>query len=410
MSRGLCRAERLLFVCLMSLAGSAGSAAKAQTSEELAGKIIYPRTSTVKVKVGNSIVAEVKDLRYPITVRKMQGDWLWIWTPKGEGWIARRDVVLQDEAVECFTTALTQNASDSHALFCRAWANKERNDLDVALTDYNELLRIRPGQASVFSARGNVWRAKKEYGIALGDYSAAIRLDPKNAVAYNNRGLAWRDQQDLDRAIDDFNAAVELDPKYAAAYNNRGLAWRDQQDLRQAISDFNEAIRLDPGYAAAYNNRGAAWHAEGQSDKAIADYTEAIRLDPSNATAFYNRGVARTNRWQAEEVLEDFDAAVRLSDQSADAYNGRAWLLATTGAGLSRDREQAVTDATRACQLSQWQNADMLNTLAAAHAASDDFKLAASVQQRALELAPSDEKTKYSKALERYKQHQPSGE
>ncbi len=67
----------------------------------------------------------------------------------------------------------------------------EKHELDIALADYNEAIRLDPNEASVYNSRGVAWRAKQEYDKAIADYSEAIRLDPTYALAYCNRGFAW---------------------------------------------------------------------------------------------------------------------------------------------------------------------------------------------------------------------------
>ena len=72
--------------------------------------------------------------------------------------------------------------------------------------------------AFAYNNRGNVYRDKGDVDRALADYNEAIRLDPKYAVAYNNRANAYRGKGELDRAIADYNDAIRVDPKYADAY------------------------------------------------------------------------------------------------------------------------------------------------------------------------------------------------
>ena len=112
-------------------------------------------------------------------------------------------------------------------------------------------------QSKWYIRRGSVWNEKGEYDIAVSDYNEAIRLDPSREVAFINRGNAWFHKKEYDKAIADYNEAIRLDPKYAVAFNNRGCAWRAKKDYGKAIADYNEAIRLDPKYADAYNS--AAW-------------------------------------------------------------------------------------------------------------------------------------------------------
>ena len=71
--------------------------------------------------------------------------------------------------------------------------------------------------------RGLVWQSKGELDHAIADFSEAIRLDPKDAPAYNNRGHVRKLKAEFDQALADYDAAIGLDPRDPAAYNNR--AW-----------------------------------------------------------------------------------------------------------------------------------------------------------------------------------------
>jgi tetratricopeptide (TPR) repeat protein len=66
--------------------------------------------------------------------------------------------------------------------------------------------------ASAYNNRGNARRAKGDLDGAIGDLDQAIRLDTKFAVAYHNRGLARRDKGNLDGAIADYDEATRLNP------------------------------------------------------------------------------------------------------------------------------------------------------------------------------------------------------
>jgi len=158
----------------------------------------------------------------------------------------------------------------------------------------------------------------------------------------------------------DFDQAIRLDPKDDAAYRSRGDAWRAKEEYDKAIADYGEAIRLDPKDDAAYHNRGLAWSAKGEYDKAIADYDEAIRLDPKYAGAYNNRGDTYRRKGAYDRAIADYDEAIRLKPKYAGAYNGRAWLWATCPDEKYRDGKKAVDSATRACELTDWKDANCL--------------------------------------------------
>lgn len=70
--------------------------------------------------------------------------------------------------------------------------------------------------------------------------------------------------------------------------------------------------------------------------------------------------------------------------------NGLAWILATYPDPNMRDAKQAIALAERAASLTNYQNAIILNTLAAAYAAKDRFSEAIATAQKALDIAVAE--------------------
>ena len=121
-------------------------------------------------------------------------------------------------------------------------------------------------------------------------------------------------------------------------------------------------------------------------DEAIADYDAALRLDPRSAEAHSHRGLARAARGEYKMTLADYDEVIRLDPESASAHDKRAWFRATCPDAKFRDGPQGVRDATRACDLSRYDEADHRATLAAAYAETGDFARAVEYQEKANKL------------------------
>ena len=180
-----------------------------------------------------------------------------------------------------------------------------------------------------------------------------------------------------------------------------------QREFDKAIADLNTLIRLDPDDAMAYNNRAGIWFEKKAYDKAIADACEAIRLEPRHAGFRFNRG-GPAEEWPVRHGPRRPDEAIRLERRNAWSHNSLALDPATCPEAKYRDGKQAVESATRACELTEWKEAYMLDTLAAAYAEAGDFDAAVKWQTKANALYSDDkDKTEGEARLKLYQARTP---
>ena len=230
-------------------------------------------------------------------------------------------------------------ASAPFAFYRRAIAHERNGDLDQAIRDYSEAIRLDQDSPGPFYNRGLAYAAKGDHTRAIGDYSEAIRLYPDYAQAFSSRGLAYVRKGDLDQAIRDFDEAIRLDREYPEAWNNRGLVYAHRGDLDRAIQHFDQALRLRGRYPEALTNRGYSYADKGDYRQAIRDFDEAVRLYPSDHLAWKGRGHVRFYSGEFSAAVLDFAEASRL--EPMDTY-AAFWLqLARLRAGQAAARLKA---------------------------------------------------------------------
>ena len=82
------------------------------------------------------------------------------------------------------------------ALIARGGAFGRKDMTERAIADYDVVLRLDPGLADIFNARGELWRKKGDRPKALADFGMAIKLNPQHSAARGNyKSLA----QELER-------------------------------------------------------------------------------------------------------------------------------------------------------------------------------------------------------------------
>lgn len=107
--------------------------------------------------------------------------------------------------------------------------------------------------ARIYTNRGVEHRRTGDLDAAIADYSEAIKVHPDDPFAYNNRANARRDKGDIDGAIADYTEALRIDPDYTAAYVNRGLVYERKHDIARARADYEQALARPAKYG---NGRG----------------------------------------------------------------------------------------------------------------------------------------------------------
>ncbi|MGD0025170.1 MAG: tetratricopeptide repeat protein [Xanthobacteraceae bacterium] len=113
---------------------------------------------------------------------------------------------------------------------------KNPDDLDGAIADFDEVIRLDPKDTRAYTNRGRVRQLKGDLTGAISDWDQAIRLDSENVEAYVLRGIALQTKGYIGAAVRDYDWAISLDPKNAVAYYNRGLAWESKRRYQSRAS------------------------------------------------------------------------------------------------------------------------------------------------------------------------------
>ena len=242
-------------------------------------------------------------------------------------------------------TCLPPSQSPAVVLNNRGVERQDKGDLDGAIEDYSEAIRLKPDYAIAFLSRGTARRVKGDFDGAIKDDSQAIRLNPDDGNSFGERGIARQLKGDLDEAIRDYGEAIRLKPDDARMFVRRCEAHLAKGDFDGAIRDCTDAIRIKPDSAESFNDRGVARQDKGDIDGAIQDYSDAVRLKPDYAIAFDNRGTARQLKPDLDGAIQDFKVRrCRPRPDFARAFHDRGATRARKGdaAGAQQDNSRAA--------------------------------------------------------------------
>jgi len=301
-----------------------------------------------------------------------------------------------DEAIPEYLEAirLKEDYAEAHLQLGDALAGKGR--LDEAITKYREAIRIKKNFPEAHDNLGRVLLDKGQLDEAIAELREALKSDfPGAYKAHNGLGTALGFKGQLDEAIDEFRAAIRLNKDCVEAHFNLGIALGMKGRLDESIDAYRAAIQIKKDYANAHLNLGNALKAKGLLDDAIAEYREALKSDfPGAYKVHGNLGDAFQEKGRLDEALAEYRKGIRLKKDDAQLYNHLARLLATCPDLKLRDAGQAVANAKKAVELAP-SDGGCWNTLGMAQYRNGDWKAAVAALNKSVQLRKGGDSTDF---------------
>ena len=347
----------------------------------------------------------------------------------------------EEKRLADYNAAVKIDISDPEPLRTRALYYLLKGKTDEAIVDLDRALEIDPDHAATLEARGLALFAKKSYEESKASFDRALEINPKSATLRMNRARLFIAQGDTEAAIDDLDQGLEINPNEVKLLLFRAQVRLANKDRDGALVDIDEIVRLRPGNIAALRMRAEVLAGSERMDEAIAGLERLAQLLPDNPELMLQLGIyynsnkqprraikifdgflaENDKNWQAlrsrgdaylsigkqAEALADYEAALKLQPENSGVLNNLSWVLATAPEEKLRDGSRALQLVIKACELTEYKQAHMLSTLAAAHAEKGDFKEAIKWSEKAVELGKGQHGGQLAKELESYKAGKP---
>jgi Tfp pilus assembly protein PilF len=256
-------------------------------------------------------------------------------------------------------------------------------------------------------------------------FKQAVDEDDHNEKAWILYGLQFNHIGNPDRAIECLRQAISIKPGSMEAWYNLGrllvikgkydeaqsafetalvdgrqqrpLIYKSLADLflktgktREAITNFEYSLELQPDQPEANFLLGKAYLADHQLEKAAGEFEKAIRLYRDNPEAELGLAMIYGSKGRDSDAIVHYRRVIELETNSVtalNALNNLAWMLATDSDPRLRNGGEAVRLARHACELTRYEQAFLIGTLAAAYAEAGRFNDAVITAQKARDVA-----------------------
>ena len=295
----------------------------------------------------------------------------------------------KEKAVFYLSEALKVNPNQVEVRnsFAAMLAKEDRTQ--EAIEHFTESLRIKPDQFGAYHGLGNVFVQQRKLDQAVGHYRRALQFKPDSVITHKNLAKALQLQGKMDEAISHFRQVLVLSPDHPEGHHDLGNVLISQGNVDEAISYFRQALKLKPDYDSAHHKLGSALMSQGNVDEALKHFSKTVELEPDSASAHYVLARALNEGGKTSQATKHFRETLRLKPDWVAPMNSLAWLLATHNQDKFRNPEQAVQLAERACELTSYARAGLVDTLAAAYASAGRFADAVAAAEKTVKLAGS---------------------
>jgi len=162
-----------------------------------------------------------------------------------------------EHAVRDYDAALRVSPNHPVAMQGREAALRgESSAMGDQLDIISEALARRPNEPTLWNNRCWIRAVEgEELDYALADCNEALRLDPQHAAALDSRGLVYLKRGDNAAALADYEAALRLEPNRGHYLYGRGVA-RLRMGNSAGQADLDAAERAEPGVSRLYQGYG----------------------------------------------------------------------------------------------------------------------------------------------------------
>jgi tetratricopeptide (TPR) repeat protein len=213
-----------------------------------------------------------------------------------------------------------------------------------------------------------------------------LAKNPAAWAAHNDLGCLLARKEDYGQALSHFTASLASHPENAEAHVNLGQLLSMQGKVNEAEAHFVSALKLKPGHPDAHLRYAAMLARRGRERQALLHYRSALAANP----AFQTRMEFSALLFQTgdnREAVRQLEQVLAAQPDWPEALNNLAWILSTCSDAEVRNGRKAISFARRACELTGFQKAGMLGTLAAANAEAGEFPEAIATAEKAIAAA-----------------------
>ncbi len=242
-----------------------------------------------------------------------------------------------EKAQEILEKAVEKDDTNTTAKICLAmtYQNLEKNDL--ALAQFNSILKNEEGLNSIRYDYANLLADMGKNKEAIEQYQKYIVSYPKDGNAYRNLGIVYKRENDLVNATENFKKALAESKNDINTKKELAECYHLQKDYINALKYYDEILKQDPEDIETKTNKAFALHATDDYQKAIDLYNEILEQKDSEVVqnnltdAIISQAAKDYDSKNYKNAIDGYVKAISRGTKDSNAYFGLAKAYRATG-------------------------------------------------------------------------------
>ena len=265
-----------------------------------------------------------------------------------------------------------------------------------------------PDNYKGYSMLGIVLAKQERYEEAVVQYEKALAIKPDDLDSNREMGIALAHLKDYANAVKYLKTALEIAPDDLDSNREMGIALAHLKDYANAVKYLKTALEIAPENAMLNAAFAEALFYLDDIDNAINFWEISLEIDPKDEKVQQQLAEAKEIKQKVDKAaeqnkiaesyfakgdiakaVENWKKTLEINDKWPGVLNNLAWILATSKDKNIRNPQEAVEYGKKACELTGYKNAELLDSLAAGYAAAGDLDKAIETAEKAIDVAVS---------------------
>lgn len=283
---------------------------------------------------------------------------------------------------------------------------KDEVDLSLEATGINPSKGLAMAHKLVAQAAYDL----EKLDLAINYWSKALQIKANWPDVLYSLGAAFFKKGNNDKAINYWTKALEFKPDWIEVRQNLDKLLKQKQ--REAtVIQYLEMVKQNPDDADTHDKLAKLFYQKGEVDKAVEHFEQVVRIEPDSINAHNILAGLYHKKQNFQLAVKHWTKVIEIKPDWPEVYNNLAYLLATIEDKNVRNPKKAIKFAEHACELTEHEKPDMLDTLGVAYAAdgrfSDAVKTAERAKKQAIDLGNQELVKEIQQHLDLYKQNKP---